>query len=76
MALPSKWVAVNAHATDPLTHGTASSIYVGGAGNVVCRFDDADADVTVPAVAGGYVLGFVTHVRATSTATGMFALYV
>ncbi len=75
MAVPKKWIAVNAHATDPLSNGTADAVYVGGAGNVVCRFDDAGTDTTIPAVAGGYVLGRVTHVRATSTATSMFALY-
>lgn len=75
MATVRKWVAVNAHASDPLTQGTADGLYVGGAGNVVFRPDDAAADVTVAAVAGGYILGRVSHVRATTTATGVFALY-
>lgn len=76
MSIPKKAIAVNAHATDPLSNGTASAIYCGGAGNLVCKTDDSDVDVTVPVVAGGYFIARVTHVRATSTATGMFALYL
>jgi hypothetical protein len=76
MAVPRKWVAVNAHATNPLTHGVADGLYVGVAGDVVVRFDDADADTTIAAPAGGYILGKVLAVRATgTTATGVFALY-
>ena len=71
-----KWVAVNAHASNALSEGPCDAIYAGGAGNIVCRFDDDDADVTIPVVAGGYVLGRVGWVRATgTTATGLFALY-
>ena len=76
MAVPRKWVAVNAHATNPLAQGVADGLYVGVAGNVALRFDDADADVTIAAPSGGYILGKVSHVRATvTTATGLFALY-
>jgi hypothetical protein len=71
-----KMVAVNAHASNPLTEGPADAIYCGGAGNLVCRFDDDDADVTIPVVAGGYVLGRIGWVRVTgTTATGLFACY-
>lgn len=76
MATARKAIAVNAHATDALTNGTADAIYCGGAGNLVCKTDDGASDVTVPMVAGGYFLARVTHVRATSTASGMFALYL
>lgn len=75
MATPRKWVAVNAHASNPLTDGVANGVYCGGAGNLVCKFKDHVTDCTIPVIAGGYVLGMVTHVRATSTATGMFAIY-
>jgi hypothetical protein len=75
MAVPKKWVAVNAHATDALTDGVCNTIYCGGAGNVVAKTKGHATDVTIPAIAGGYLLGQFTHVRATSTATGMFALY-
>lgn len=76
MSIPKKAVAVNAHATDALTDGIADAIYCGGAGNLVCKTDDGATDVTVPVIAGGYFIARVSHVRATSTATGMFALYL
>lgn len=77
MAVPRKWVAVNAHATDPLTQGVADGLYAGVAGDVACRFDDAAADTTITVPAGGYILGKVSHVRATgTTATGVYALYL
>lgn len=77
MAIPKKWVAVNAHATNALTDGIADAIYCGTAGNVVCKTDDHATDVTIAVVAGGYILGRVSHVRATgTTATGLFALYL
>jgi hypothetical protein len=68
-----KWVAVNAHASNPLTEGPADAIYCGVAGSVVCKFDDHGTDVTIPAVAGGYILGRISHVR--SGPASMFALY-
>lgn len=74
--IPKKWVAVNAHASNPLTDGVADGIYCGGAGNLVCKTQNHATDVTVPMIAGGYFLGRVSHVRATSTATGMFAVYL
>lgn len=70
-----KAIAVNTHATNPLTDGQANAIYCGGAGNLVCKSRDGATDITVPMVAGGYLYVKVSHVRATSTATGMFALY-
>ena len=76
MSIPRKWVAVNAHATNALTDGTADAIYCGTAGNVVVKFDDHATDATIAVVAGGYILGRITHVRATgTTATGLFAVY-
>jgi hypothetical protein len=75
MPIPRKWVAVNAHATDPLTNGVANGLYVGVAGTVTVRFDDAAADTAIPAVAGGYIWGKVLAVRSLGTATDVFALY-
>ncbi len=75
MATARKAIGVTPHATDPLPHGTATSLYVGGAGTVVCKTDDGDANVTFTAPVGGYILVRVTHVRAASTATGIVALY-
>jgi hypothetical protein len=62
MATAKKGVAVTPHATNPLTAGIADSLYVGGA--------------TYTMVAGGYLLARVSHVRATSTATLIMALYL
>jgi hypothetical protein len=74
--IPKKWVAVNAHATNPLTDGQCDAIYVGVAGNVVVKFANHATDATIAAVAGGYILGRISHVRATgTTATGLFAVY-
>jgi hypothetical protein len=68
-----KWVAVNAHASDPLTNGTCDGIYCGVSGTVVAKSDDHATDVSVPAVAGGYLIGRFSHVR--SGPASMFALY-
>jgi hypothetical protein len=67
--------AVVPHATNPLPEYTRA-LYVGGAGNVVCRLIDDDDDTTFTAVPAGTVLPIrVSHIRATSTATNMVALY-
>lgn len=76
MSTARKAVAVTPHATNPLPDGPASALHVGVAGTVVCKPYDAASDVTFTVPAGGYVLCQVTHVRATSTATGIVALYV
>jgi hypothetical protein len=70
-------LAVNAHATDPLTKGTCKAIYVGGAGNITCRLRGDSADVVFTAVpVGATIYAEVSHVRATgTTATNMLALY-
>ena len=75
MDIARKAVAVTPHATNPVTGGQCDFLFVGGAGNVVCRPDGADADVTFAAVAGQYIWCTITHVRDTSTATGMVAMY-
>ena len=74
MATPKKWVAVTGHATNALPEGTCDGIYCGGAGNLVCKFANHATDATIHVVAGGYILGRISHVRV-STATGIFALY-
>ncbi len=76
MATAQKGVDVTPHATNALPHGTANALHIGTAGTVVCRTHEADADCTFTVPAGGYVLSEVTHVRATSTATGIVALYL
>lgn len=75
MSTARKAVAVTPHATDALPQGTATALFVGGAGTVVCRPYDAAADVTFTVPAGGYVLCHVSHVRTGGTATGIVALY-
>jgi hypothetical protein len=76
MATAKKGVAVTPHATNPLTAGIADSLYVGGAGTLVVRHPGESADATYTMVAGGYLLARVSHVRATSTATLIMALYL
>ena len=74
MAVPRKWVAVTP--ADGTTLPTMDALYVGGAGNVAFQTHDSATTVTVPAVAGGYILGQITKVLSTgTTATGLFALY-
>lgn len=69
-----KAVAVTTHATNPIGAGTCDALFIGGAGTAVCK-TDAGTDVTFTVPAGGYVWCRVSHVRATSTATGIVALY-
>jgi hypothetical protein len=65
--------AVTPHATNPIP--VTDAIMVNVAGNVVCRFIGSNADVTLALLAGVVYHLAVTNVRATSTATGIFALY-
>lgn len=67
--------AVAPHAINPLPHVT-KALYVGGAGNVVCRLVDDTADVTFVSVPSGAILPVrASHVRASGTATNIVALY-
>ena len=67
---------ITAHLTDPV--GGAGSvkkaygIKVTGAGTVVIRTEGGSSDVTVTLAAGETLPVVVTHVRATSGATGIF----
>lgn len=55
---------------------SARGLYVGGAGDVACRFADDDSDVTLVGVAAGSVLPIsLSVVRQTATtATNMVAI--
>ena len=50
------------------------AIRVDGAGTVTFRMKDSSADVTWNVTAGEYILGIVTHVRATGTTATMHGL--
>ena len=66
--------AVTGHATNPLSDGPCRAIYVGGAGNLVVRAVNDDADVTLAVPSGTMLPIRVSHVRV-STATGIVAVY-
>ena len=74
-ATAKKAVAVTGHATDALPQGTCDALQVGTGGTVVCKTDDDATDVTFTVPDGGYVLCRISHVRDSSTATGIVALY-
>lgn len=68
--------AITPHATDPVGgNGSTKKAYgvrVTGAGNLVIRTEMGTSDVTVAVAAGETLPVIVTHVRAASTATGIF----
>lgn len=66
--------AVTPHASNPLPDGACRSLWVGGAGTLVVRGVNDDADTTL-INASGWMMIRVSHVRAASTATGIVAVY-
>ncbi|MER2507454.1 hypothetical protein [Amaricoccus sp.] len=67
--------AITPHASNPLAFVTRA-LYVGGAGDLVLRLAGEAADITLAAVPAGTLLPLrVSHVRATSSATLLVALY-
>lgn len=65
-------IVVTPHATDPLSIGVTRSVYIGTAGNLVCRMAEQSTDVTLPLGVGWHPIA-VTHIRNTSTATNILA---
>lgn len=67
---------ITKHATEPVGGGTsvkkAYGVTVEGAGTLVFRTEGGSSDVTRTLAAGETVPVVITHVRATSTATGIF----
>lgn len=67
---------ITKHATEPVGGGSsvkkAYGVRVEGAGNLVCRTEGGIADVTIAMSAGETLPVVITHVRATSSATGIF----
>ena len=67
---------ITKHATNPVGgSGSVKKAYgvrVEGAGNLVCRTEGGSSDVTIALAAGETIPVVVTHVRDTSTATGIF----
>jgi hypothetical protein len=71
----SNAVAVVPHATNPLAD-ISKALFIGGAGNLVCRLVGDTADVTFTGVQAGQILPIrVSHVRSATTATSIVALY-
>lgn len=68
--------SISTHNTNPLAR-TPDDIYIGGDGDVVCRPEGADADVTFRNLkAGLYLPCRVTHIRTTgTTATNLVGLF-
>jgi len=67
---------ITKHATDPVG-GTGSTrraygVRVEGAGDLVCRTEGGITDVTIALAAGETLPVVITHVRASSTVTGIF----
>jgi len=67
---------ITKHATDPVggagSTKKAYGIKVEGAGTIVGRTDGGSVDVTLNLAAGEREPTVFTHIRATSTATGIF----
>lgn len=68
--------SITKHATDPVGGGAsvkkAYGVTVEGAGTLVFRTEGGSTDVTRNLAAGETIPVVITHVRATSTATGIF----
>jgi len=60
--------------SNTVTFNECDALYVGGAGTVVC-LNGNNQEVTFTAVAGTVIPIKTTNVRASSTATGIVALY-
>ena len=70
-----RWADVSKSDTVNFTE-LPKAIYVGGAGDLVLRLAGEAADITLAAVPAGTLLPLrVSHVRATSSATLLVALY-
>ena len=69
-------VGVTPHDSNALSN-VPKGLYVGGAGNIVCRLVDDSADLTFAAVPSGVILPIrVSYVRASgTTATSIVALF-
>lgn len=67
---------ITKHATEPVGGGTSAKkaygVTVEGAGTLVFRTEGGTVDVTRNLAAGETIPVVITHVRATSTATGIF----
>jgi hypothetical protein len=75
MAAAQSFATIVPHATNPIATGaTAKGIYCGGAGTVVVP-GLGGTDVTFNVIAGQVLDIETQYVRATSTATGLIALY-
>lgn len=66
--------SVSPHATDPLPN-IPKALFIGGGGNLVCRLMGDSADVTFIVPTGCLLPVRARYVRATSTCTGIVALY-
>ena len=71
----SKLRAVTPHVSDPLPGGPCRALYVGGSGSLVIVASGDEDAVTLTAVPAGTLPISVSHVRATSTATNIVAIY-
>lgn len=67
--------AANLHATDPLTKGNCRGIFCTVAGNIVVRFIDGTADMTLPVTADKIYPFRLSHVRATGTTATIYVGY-